>query len=194
MNASVDERGHSAGRPVVVVLLTWPTWGAWLPGPARGGQVTRFTHAPEALPAPDEGLSRTRRRGLVWPAVRLEESQRGVVIEDFRRVASFRDFEIIAAVAHPDHVHLLLRCDASRDLRRLVQLVKGAASRALSRSAGDVEADSTHGRPLPHHKWWTRQSSILVLDSDEAVEGALALLRTHARNKSTTAHFIEHDG
>jgi REP element-mobilizing transposase RayT len=161
-------------------LLTWTTFGAWLPGPARG-QVDpgRIAESPD-LPEPDESLSARRRRSLKWPPRRLGPDEQRVVLEDLQRIAALRDFDLHAAAAASDHVHVLLSFDDDRDSHRLVQLIKGALSRALTVSTGDREAGSLTGRPLPHHKWWPRQYSLIRIENPEIERGMVDRLREHA--------------
>jgi REP element-mobilizing transposase RayT len=112
--------------------------------------------------------------------VRLDHRQQAVVVRDLARVAALRHFELHVVAAAPDHVHVLLSCAPDRDVPRLVQLVKGAASRALTVAGGDEPARSTRGRQLVHHKWWTRQYSFRWVADGAAVRRVAAALRAHA--------------
>jgi REP element-mobilizing transposase RayT len=100
-----------------------------------------------------------------------------VVVADLARIAALRGFRLIRAVTASDHVHVLLGCEDDRDVPRLVQLVKGALSRALSVAGGDAPAESVGGERLPHHKWWARQYSFRVLRQDELAPVVAALDR-----------------
>lgn len=159
-------------------LLTWPTFGTWLPGPARGWVDRWLAFDGLVLPEPDTVVSVRRRSGLKWPAVQLGPESQQAVIEDLHRIAPLRDLDLQAAVVAEDHVHLLLGFEPNRELPRIVQLVKGALSRKLSISSGDAPSSDPLGRPLPIHKWWQRQYSALALPAD-AVQIAQLLLRSH---------------
>jgi REP element-mobilizing transposase RayT len=125
-------------------------------------------------------LEAARRRGrLKWPRVRLDADQRDLIISDLARIASLRHFELHAIVAAEDHIHVLLSCDADRDIPRLAQLVKGSLSRTLTVAAGDEPARSTRGEALPYHKWWTRQYSFVALRDRESRERLLEQLTAH---------------
>lgn len=52
----------------------------------------------------------------------------------------------------------------------MIQLTKGAMSRALTVAAGDVPARSTTGESLTHHKWWPRQYVAQSLRDDETLQ------------------------
>jgi len=166
-------------------LLTFTTFGTWLPGPARGWIDAGHAWTGHGWPEPNEAISAVRRRSLRWPAVRLDRAGRAAVLADLPRIAQLRSFTLQLGIAAPDHAHILLEVDADREIPRLVQLTKGALSRALSVADGDSIARSTQGEALKHHKWWTRQYSFLGL----ADAGALPALREalHAAHQGTEA-------
>lgn len=163
----------------MIGLLTWPAYGTWLEGPARGWVDPGCVQKDAVLPEPDEALSARRRRSLKWPAVRLDDALRRVIIDDLARIAELRRFRPLIAAAAADHVHLLLAVEAGRDIPRLVQLTKGALSRALTVAAGDRPAISTTGRGLLHHKWWTRQYSFRIIENDRIADSVRRTLAGH---------------
>lgn len=155
----------------MLALLTWPAYGTWLAGSARGRvDAGPWRPGDAAVPEPDEALSESRRRSLRWPAVRLDEPAARALLADLERIARLRRFVPEVVVVAPDHVHLLLDAPPDRTpVPTLVHHVKGALSRALSVAAGDHVARSTGGADLPHHKWWTRQYSFRWLDDGDHV-------------------------
>ena len=159
-------------------LLTWPAYGSWFPRLRRGWIDRHHRGGLDALPEPTRG-STDRRQRLKWPAVTLSPSQQAVVIGDLIRIASLRDFDLRAVAAAADHVHVLLDCAPDRDVPRLVQLVKGALSRALTVAAGDEPATSTGGGTLIHHKWWTRQYSFRWIGESGQKQRVLEALWAH---------------
>ncbi|MHC4129426.1 MAG: transposase [Planctomycetota bacterium] len=167
----------------MVGLLTWPAYGTWFARPHRGW-IDREGDDAEVLPEPTRSHARRRQR-LVWPPVTLDERRQAVVIRDLARVASLRSFELLMVAAAPDHVHVLLACAPDRDVPRLVQLIKGALSRALTVAAGDAPAASTRGRALIHHKWWTRQYSFRWLEDGPTRQRVVRALRAHADEDAT---------
>ncbi len=180
----------------MVGLLTWPAYGTWFAHPHRGW-IDRGQRNPRSIPEPARSASyesegrpqsavrSAKTRCLKWPARRLTGVQRDLVIRDLARVADLRRFRLHLVVAAADHVHLLLECDQDRDIPRLVQLVKGALSRALTVAAGDTPATSTGGGPLLHHKWWTRQSSFVIIDDIETLTRVTEQLRSHDNTEAT---------
>ena len=169
----------------MVYLLTWPAYGTWLEGPTRGRIQPP---SPAQLPEPDHPLSACRRAGLKWPAVQLDPRQQAIIIDDLHRIAGIRSFELVAAVAAHDHVHVLVsRSDqyTARDFARLVQLIKGALSRRLTVAGGDAPAVSAAGEPLAHHKWWTRQYALQKIDDQADFKPICEQLAQHD-DESTT--------
>ncbi len=120
-----------------------------------------------------------RRGGLKWPPVLLDTSCQRAMLADLPRIAALRRFALRAAVAAPDHVHLLLEFEEGIDLLRLIQLIKGALSRALSVACGDQPAVSTGGAPLRHQKWWGGQYSFLIVRGEGATEQLTRRLEEH---------------
>ena len=163
----------------MIGLLTWPAYGTWLAGAARGWVDPGRVQEDTTLPEPEEALSALRRRSLKWPAVRLEIEHRRLILVDLARVARLRRFMPLAAAAAADHVHLLLAVEEGRDMPRLVQLIKGALSRALTVAAGDRPAISTAGGGLRYHKWWTRQYSCRLVEDERILPAIRNRLLEH---------------
>ncbi len=163
-------------------LITWPTYGNWFAGYGRGCLDLDPASIGQTLPEPTLCGETAGQPSSPWPAVRLAEKQRRVVLADLPRVASLRAFIVDRAVVAPTFVHLLIELDHQRDLRRLVQLVKGALSRALTVAAGDRLPFDATGAPLPHHKWWSRQYACLRITDDalrRCIAGALERRAAH---------------
>ncbi len=156
----------------MVGLVTWPTYGTWFGGHGRGwvDRGRTFSGVPEP----------TRRgRSRRWPPVRLDEGQRQVIVDDVDRIARLRGFELIMAAVAASHVHLLLACEPDRDVPRLVQLIKGALSRALTVAVGNEPARSDGGDVLAHRKWWTRQYSFVPISDRDALGRVVDALEAH---------------
>ena len=165
----------------MVGLLTWPTYGTSLAGGGRGwfdrGSQTRGGPIPE----PPEG---GRPTATMRPRVRLDPEQQAVVISDLPRIAALRSFRLHLAVAAEDHVHILLSCKPVHGVPRLVQLIKGSLSRTLTVAAGDEPAATADGRRGPHHKWWARQYSFLVVPDRQSLQRVIEQLAAHVNADS----------
>ncbi|MEE9212815.1 MAG: transposase [Phycisphaeraceae bacterium] len=122
---------------------------------------------------------------MKWLTVRLNDVQRRLIVDDLSRIASLRRFELHVVVAAEDHVHVLLSCQPGRDIPRLVQLIKGSLSRALSVAAGDNPAISAQGEVLGHHKWWVRQYSFLNVGDRASLDRIIQQLMDHQTDPTT---------
>jgi REP element-mobilizing transposase RayT len=168
----------------VQALVTWPTYGHWFAGHGRGCIPLDAGALGDALPEPTlcgEAVGQPPSR---WPAVQLSDQQRRVVRADLARIAALRDFAIAGVVIAPTFVHLLIRIDPERDLSRLVQLVKGALSRALTVAAGDRLPTDATGASLPHHKWWSRQYACLRIGDEGLRERVAGMLERHSDSRA----------
>lgn len=167
-------------------LLTWPTFGSWLPGPARGGRVESLQRPPTALPAPDPDIAIARGLSLKWPPVSLNKHQQHLLLSDLLRIAELRGFTLHAARSSAQDVHVLFeREPLLEDIHRLVQLIKGSLARTLSVDAGDPAARSTSGESLAHQKWWARQYLLQTIEEPAFIQPITALLRGHDQTATT---------
>ncbi len=162
----------------MIGVLTWPTYGTWLPSRRRGWIDRHRGRSAASIPEPIRSSAATGER-LKWPPARLTEAQGSLIVRDLARIAALRSFELLLVVAAADHVHIVLSCEPDRDIPRLVQLIKGALSRTLTLAAGDEPAASTKGKALLHHKWWTRQYSFVRVCDDDTLERLIRELKAH---------------
>ncbi len=165
-------------------LLTWPTYGTWFASRRRGWIDRDRDVAPAAVPEPARHAGDDR-RNRPWPAARLDGPQRELVVRDLGRLAALRGFALHMVVAAADHVHVLLTPQPDCVIERLVQLVKGSLSRTLTIAAGDEPITAPGGRPLAHHKWWSRQYSFLPITDREILDRVIESLADHETGGAT---------
>ena len=167
-------------------LLTWPVYGSRLPAVGHGRIGEDQEHP--LCPAVEDRVGPPARP---WPAVRLDLQQHQVLLGDLARVAALRGFTVHLATMAPDHVHVLLSCPQAESVPRLVQLIKGALSRALS-VAADASRDPTRGDAptLPHRKWWARQYDFVRIADQAALERILPRLAGHASDPACTVRWL----
>ncbi len=168
----------------MVGLLTWPTYGTWFASRRRGWIDRDCDVAWAAVPEPARHAGDDR-RDRPWPAARLDRPQRELVVRDLGRLAALRGFTRHMVVAAADHVHVLLTPQPHCVIERLVQLVKGSLSRTLTLAAGDEPITAPEGRPLAHHKWWSRQYSYLSITDREILDRVIELLADHETGGAT---------
>jgi REP element-mobilizing transposase RayT len=156
-------------------LLTWTTYGTWLPGddrgsvtrvrdglPADGPRVERDVRGtPYVAHAP--GLVRASRAAMKGPPVELDLERALATAEDLSGTAEFRGWELLAGAVMATHVHVVVGVADDPDRAKLLQIFKSYASRALS---------SRWPRPK-RGTWWTESGSRRKLADDEAVAAAV---------------------
>jgi len=151
-------------------LLTWTTYGSWLPGDRRGFVSRRPTesgaHTIHNLPgtlydADRKELEESAKERMHGRAVVLTEAQAATALAAFTETAAAHHIAIIALSIMPDHVHIL--CQGEQDGARLMQLFKGASARRLSRAHALPDAP----------RWWTRSGSRRYLQKGSDLEPAV---------------------
>jgi AICAR transformylase/IMP cyclohydrolase PurH/REP element-mobilizing transposase RayT len=155
-------------------LLTWTTYGSWLPGDERGfvSRVPSETGKHEIHNQPGEPydhdqpeLTDTARSAMAGKSVRLTKEQARTALQSFVRSARDQGIRLIAASVMCDHVHLL--CQAEESGAHLLQLFKGGASRRLN--------DSFKLEHAP--RWWTKSGSKRHIRRGEDLTAAIRYVR-----------------
>ena len=156
-------------------LLTWTTYGTWLPGDERGF-VSRVpddqgSHVIHNLPGEpydgDEPAVRkaadARRQGA---PVKLDRAAAEVCADALREVCEKYNVTIHAGAIMATHVHLVVTSDEAEG-PRLLNLFKGVSSRRLGQRFGRQ----------PSGSWWTASGSRRLLREGDAIENAVNYVR-----------------
>ncbi len=168
------ERRGSEGRGGHY-LLTWTTYGTWLPGDERGfvGRVPdeqggHFIHnlPGEPYDADEPQLQQEGLRQRKGAPVKLTREQAGVCVEAFGEVCVKYGVSIEAGAVMANHVHLVVTSDDSEG-PRLLNLFKGVSSRRLGQRFGKQASGS----------WWTTGGSRRLLRDERAFENAVNYVR-----------------
>jgi hypothetical protein len=142
-------------------LLTWTTYGTWLPGDARGfvsrvregaaPDGPRIEHCIPGTPYMKDlpGLARASRAAMKGDPIRLRLDQATLAAQDFSATAKYRGWELLAGAVMANHVHLVVGVPDDPPPEKLLQIFKSYASRALNRA---------FGRPAGG-TWWTESGS-----------------------------------
>jgi REP element-mobilizing transposase RayT len=173
-------------------LLTWTTYGTWLPGDERGfvGNVVeeatndtiqtadvvraadasrRVTHnIPDtpydrSMPGLRHYVLQQMRGEPVW----IDSPQAELFLEEARRVAEFRIWPLLAIAVMANHAHLVVTAPKGIPGERLLQEFKSYGSRVLTRRFGARESGT----------WWTKSGSTRVLTHEKAVRAAVEYVR-----------------
>ena len=154
-----------------VWLLTWTTYGTWLPGEDRGfvsnvdlgdGKGRRLNEVGSNPAAKIRGLQILSKNKMKGPPVYLTVDQAEVLFAQFRETAVFRNWSLLAVAIMANHVHLLVGVSGDPDPHRLLRDFKSYGSRCLTQFAGRPASGT----------WWTEGGSTRKKGSDEAIINA----------------------
>lgn len=157
-------------------LLTWTTYGTWLPGDSRGSVTTllgpdgnRETYNCIGTdPAPPRADLRRFAAGKrsAEPAY-LTSGQAGCVLQQFHETAAFRQWRLVAAAVLSNHCHLVVGVPGDPAPEKVLGDFKAYGTRRLNREFGQ-------------RRWWTESGSTRKL----ADEGAVIAARGYVRNQT----------
>ena len=136
-------------------FLTWATYGAWLPGDARGWVKYKTGWQ---LPDPVRELEAKAR--MTEDACILTNEQRQVVAAQIAETCALRGWTLHVVNCRTNHVHVVVTADVSDPEKIRIDL-KAWATRALKR-----KFDSNR------ENWWAERGSIRYLNTDADLEGA----------------------
>lgn len=105
-------------------MLTWTTYGSWLPGDPRG-----YVTEGKILAGDEKMLERNRKRQK-FPAVTLNAKEKEIVEQTIRSEAERLDHKLEALIVCSNHVHLLARRHA-QSIEEIVGRYKSLTTRAL---------------------------------------------------------------
>ena len=149
-------------------LLTWTTYGSWLPGDRRGfvssvedGEGPQFRHNIPQTPydADSAGLQHSARQQMKQAMVLLTKEQAQIVGAQFHETAEYRGWQLVAVAVMANHIHLIVGVPSDPDPESLLRDFKSYASRALNKTIDDGTTQ----------RWWTRSGSKRKLKDDEAL-------------------------
>ncbi len=153
-------------------LLTWTTYGTWLPGDERGstvgfdettGDFVRHDRPGEQYAPPSPKLAEESRIRLSGPPVRLHQSQAHPLLVQFQETAQYRQWTLLAAAVMATHCHLVTDAPAVTKSEDILGDYKSYGSRRLNRIGH---------RPISG-TWWTESGSRRPLRTEAAILGAV---------------------
>ena len=159
-------------------LLTWTTYGQWLPGDPRGsvtrtrdpGHATRQEHDHLQTPVIPHlaGLHASARQSLKCPPVRLTLEHAQVLMAQFEQTATFRNWGLVAVAIMANHVHIVVGVEGDPEPETILRDFKSYGSRALN------QRFQTPGSGT----WWTESGSRRKLADEAAKHFATAYVRS----------------
>ena len=141
-------------------FLTWPTYGTWLPGDARG-----WVKHKAGWQLPDPIRECEAKALMTEDACILSAMQRRVVEAQIAETVVHRGWILHAVNCRSNHVHVVITANVSDPDKIRIDL-KAWATRALKRSF------DSH-----RENWWAQRGSIRYLNSDDDLEAAILYVR-----------------
>jgi REP element-mobilizing transposase RayT len=166
-------------------LLTWTTYGSWLPGDARGfvsdvagtdGAAVRHNQPGTSCDADHPGLRAYMKEQLRQPPISLTVSQGEALLEQFQETARHRQWSLLAAAVMHNHIHLVVGVVGDPEPETLLRDFKSYGSRALNRRWSKPIAGT----------WWTESGSRRKLPDASAVQGAVLYVTDRQANPPVT--------
>jgi len=153
-------------------LLTWTTYGSWLPGDDRGfvsnawngSETWRKRNRPGTPYDCDLPIQERRaRQSLVGDPVRLTQPQAEKLLPQLLETASCRRWHLLAVAIMANHCHVVVGVPGDPSSESILRDFKSYGSRCLTH----------HFRRPASGTWWTASGSKRKLNSNTSVLGAI---------------------
>ena len=153
-------------------LLTWTTYGTWLPGDRRGfvGPIRQKdgSHVIHNMPGTNydkdmPALEHKVKNSMKGERILLSLEQAVAISGQFQKTATYRNWGLCAVAVMANHVHLVVVVKDDPDPERLLHSFKSYASRALN---------NRWRKPI-NGTWWTVSGSKRKLPDKQAVVAAI---------------------
>lgn len=150
-------------------LLTWTTYGTWLPGDERGfvsnvddgASAKQVRHNIPGTPYDKDmaDLMTAATARTVGDPVRLNKRQAEALLLQFNETANYRGWLLRAIAIMTHHCHIVAGVVGDPEPGGLLRDFKSYGSRALSRLSEKPESG----------RWWTESGSKRKLPDDDAI-------------------------
>jgi REP element-mobilizing transposase RayT len=159
-------------------LLSWTTYGTWLPGDGRGfvSEVRddageKVLHNLPGTPCDEDvpPLQAYAAAIMTGDAVRLDIAQAQAVADQLRETATHRGWQLLALAVMANHVHVVVGVPGDPDPEKLLGDFKAWATRRLNTGWGRRD------------RWWTQSGSRRKKQSPQAIRSAVLYVRDQPR-------------
>jgi REP element-mobilizing transposase RayT len=158
-------------------LLTWTTYGNWLPGDQRGfvsevreedGEKVIHNAPQTPCDADLPGLQAYAASIMTEEVVFLDMAQAKALAEQLRETADHRGWRLLALAVMANHVHVVFGVPGDPDPEKLLGDFKAWGTRRLNRVSGRRE------------HWWTQGGSKRRKKTAAALRAAIVYVRDQA--------------
>ncbi len=140
-------------------LLTWTTYGTWLPGDQRGWMDK---HQPGVRQKAEPQREISARFRMTETAIILDNHQRRQAEESLIDTCAYRGWKLRAYSVATNHVHLVISIPDNLSPMESLRIFKSYASKTLN---------NNHSPQRRH--WWTRGGSARRLFDPAAIDAAI---------------------
>ena len=140
-------------------LLTWTTYGSWLPGDERG-----WVWRGKGFQIPDPIIEQDARRRMVESPCLLDGEMRTIVENTIRDHCRIRNWEVHAVNCRSNHVHVVV--SAPIEPKAVREQFKAWCTRRL-REWQRARLESVR------ENWWTEKGSQRYLGDEESLAAAI---------------------
>lgn len=144
-------------------LLTWTTYGTWLPGDERGWILRG-----KGVQTQNHIVEDSARREMTEPVCTLDAEQRQLVHQTIVDHCSHRAWHLFVTNVRTNHVHVVVKSD--RDPEDVRDQLKAWCTRKLK------DLQRIRGEPQ-RIKWWTERGSQRYIGDEESLEAAILYVR-----------------
>jgi REP element-mobilizing transposase RayT len=144
-------------------LLTWTTYGTWLPGDERG-----WVKRGKGYQLPNPRRKQNAMRSMTESACRLDPEQRALVEKTITDHCEIRGWHLYAINCRTNHVHVVVAADM--DPEDIGEQFRAWCTRKLN------ELQRSRSQPT-RENWWTERGSGRHLDDEESLEWAILYVR-----------------
>ena len=175
----------------VAFMLTWTTYGTWLPGDERG-----WSDYGIGFQFPDPIIKLEAQARMTEDACILDDEQRRLVEKTIADHCRIRGWQLHAVNCRTNHVHVVVSSDrdpkevrdqfkawGTRKLKELERKRKNqtparrASEGSSSLSSTSSQFSSSSSEPPIRENWWTERGSRRWLDSETDLAAAIRYVR-----------------
>ena len=149
----------------VAFLLTWTTYGTWLPGDERG-----WIKWGQGVKLPDPVLRDDAAARMVEPTCTLDAEQRRLVDATVADHCRIRGWQLHAVSCRSNHVHVVVSAECNPvDIRD--QFKAWCTRKLKERQQRGKQAGE--GPEQIRQKWWTERGSQRYIADEDGLEAAI---------------------
>lgn len=150
-------------------LITWATYGTWLPGDERGW--VEYHHGWQL---PDQARKLEAEAKMTEDACRLDAEQRRTVEEQIAETCQVRGWQLHAVNCRSNHLHVVVSANAHP--KRIRTQLKAWCTRKLKSLEAARMAAAGIEEPL-RENWWAERGSQRFINDADSLEAATLYVR-----------------